>query len=229
MFYNMSSIKYIYEAYDKNKLSRREYFINGVLTFVNDPLPKDVNLNAVKKRVESVVPKRLFHNLDYIYIGDFPELKLRDVQSAYLRGAIYISNEDQTEQKLFESIIHELAHSIETTFGGKIYEDDEIASEFVGKRKKLRTILKNQGYEFKDSTVFLRIEYNVEFDKFLYSEVGYDLLNQLTVGLFVSPYGATSLREYFANGFEAYYLGDGEYLEKVSPKLSYKIKQLTSK
>jgi len=220
---------YIFESHKKALKSRKEYFINGVLLFVNDPLPEDVDLLNVKKRIEKAVPKNLFHNLDYIFIGDFPELKLRDVESVYLRGAIYITHENQTEDSIYKSIIHELAHSIETTFGGKIYEDNNVAAEFVGKRKQLRSILKTHGYEFEDPSVFIRIEYNPQFDKFLYQEVGYDLLNQLCVGLFVSPYAATSLREYFANGFEHYYLDDADYLKKTSPRLFSKIYHLTNK
>ena len=110
-----------------------------------------------------------------------------------------------------------------------MYDDNEIAAEFVGKRKQLRTILKTNGHELKDPMLFIRTEYNPEFDNFLYDDVGYDKLNILSVGLFVSPYGATSLREYFANGFEHFYLHDPTYLEKVSPKLYKKIYALTSK
>jgi len=223
------SIKYIVESNKNFMKNRKEYFINGVLLFVNDPLPEGVDINLVKKRIEKKVPKRLFQNLDYIYVGDFPELKLRDVQSAYMRGAIYITNEEQTNESLYNSIIHEIAHSIESTFGPKIYSDNRVAEEFILKRKKLKIILKSEGHEFEDPEVFLRIEYNPEFDSFLYKNVGYEKLNQLCVGLFASPYGATSLREYFANGFEHFYLGDREYLQKICPKLYSKILNLTSK
>jgi hypothetical protein len=58
--------------------------------------------------------------------------------------------------------------------------------------------------------------------------VGYDRLNVITVGLFVSPYAATSLSEYFANGFENYFSGESAYVRKISPKLYSKIKYLTS-
>jgi|688.fasta_scaffold136833_3 hypothetical protein len=225
----MSNVKAILESYNKMKKARKEFFINGVLFFVSDPLPDGVEPLAVKKRIEKKIPKRLFQNLDYIFVGDFPELKLRDVQSVYMRGAIYINHENQTEDGLYKAIIHELAHSIETTFGSKIYEDNEVAAEFVGKRKQLRSILKTQGHELKDPTIFIRAEYNPEFDNFLYKEVGYDKLNQLCTGLFASPYGATSLREYFANGFEHFFLNDPEYLSKISPKLYSKILSLTSK
>ena len=52
---------------------------------------------------------------------------------------------------------------------------------------------------------FLNPEYSLDFDEFLYKEIGYANLATTTMGLFYSPYGATSLREYFATGFEAYY------------------------
>jgi hypothetical protein len=221
----MTTVKYLAKS-SKNK---KEYFVNGVLLFLNDDLPESVDINAVKKKLEKTIPKRMFHNVDYIYVGDFPELKTRDVQSAYMRGAIYITNEIETNEMLYKSIVHEIAHSVETTFASKIYEDNEVAAEFVGKRKKLRSILKTQGHELEDPTIFIRTEYNPEFDSFLYKNVGYDKLNQLVVGLFCSPYAATSLREYFANGFEHYYLGDREYLQKTCPKLYSRILSLTSK
>ena len=41
-----------------------------------------------------------------------------------------------------------------------------------------------------------------KIDDFLYKDVGYALLNNLVMGLFPSAYAATSLREYFARGFE---------------------------
>ena len=134
----MSNVKTVIETFNKMKKARKEFFINGVLFFVSDPLPDGVDPINVKKRVEKRIPKKLFSNLDYIFVGDFPELKLRDVQSVYMRGAIYINHENQTEDGLYKAIIHELAHSIETTFGSKIYEDNEVAAEFVGKRKQLR-------------------------------------------------------------------------------------------
>ena len=61
---------------------------------------------------------------------------------------------------------------------------------------------------------------------FLYADVGYPLLTSLTMGLFISPYAATSLREYFARGFEEYYIGDRKYLTNISPVLYNKIEYL---
>ena len=66
-------------------------------------------------------------------------------------------------------------------------------------------------------------EYNKTFDKFLSDEVGYPTLLNLTMGLFVSPYAATSIQEYFANGFEKYFLDEPRHVWSISPVLYEKI------
>ena len=72
----------------------------------------------------------------------------------------------------------------------------------------------------------MNTEYNETFDNFLYKEVGYSKLGSAVMGLFVSPYAATSLEEYWAVGFEDYFVGDREYLKKISPQLFNKIKEI---
>lgn len=215
--------------YFKNKQPRKkEYFLHGqILLLINDALPSDVNVTLVKKKIEKNIPKKLFNNLDYIYIGQFDELKIRNVQSAYLRGAIFITNEGQTEDSLYAAIVHELAHCIEEYHREDIYGDDEISAEFISKRKKLRTILKQENLIYPDSIAYIRTEYNNNFDNFFYETVGYDKLNQLIVNLFASPYAVTSLREYFANGVEHFFLFDREYLKNICPQLYKKIVTLT--
>jgi hypothetical protein len=51
-------------------------------------------------------------------------------------------------------------------------------------------------------------------------------MRMATAGIFIRPYAAISLREYFATGFEAYYLGNKIHLEKISPMLYDKINEL---
>jgi len=46
------------------------------------------------------------------------------------------------------------------------------------------------------------------------------------MGLFVSPYGATSIQEYFANGFEKYYLDNPGRVRIISPVLYEKITEI---
>ena len=45
----------------------------------------------------------------------------------------------------------------------------------------------------------------------------------MTVNLFCSPYGATSIREYFANGFEFYFVKNRKLVKTVSPQLYKKL------
>ena len=65
-------------------------------------------------------------------------------------------------------------------------------------------------------------------DDYLYQVVGYDRLNFIvsSYGLFASPYAATSLQEYFANGFEHFFLDDRKNLKECCPELYKKIEEL---
>ena len=74
---------------------------------------------------------------------------------------------------------------------------------------------------------FQDVEYSEGFDDFLHKQVGYDKLSSIMQGIFVSPYAATSLREYFATMFTEYYLdSDHTFLKKISPELYEKISML---
>ena len=77
-----------------------------------------------------------------------------------------------------------------------------------------------------DLVYFQNSDYNEEFDEYLYTQIGYPALGAFVNGLFYSPYAATSLREYFARGFEEYYIGDRKYLTKISPMVYNKVKYL---
>ena len=60
-------------------------------------------------------------------------------------------------------------------------------------------------------------------DDFLYKEVGYETLWKVINGLFISPYAATSLEEYFCKGMEEYFLGKSSLLKSISPQLFKKL------
>lgn len=65
-------------------------------------------------------------------------------------------------------------------------------------------------------------------DHNLLTEVGYDRLNFImnSYNIFTSAYPATSLREYFASGFEYYFLEEPTYLSEICPTLFEKIEEL---
>jgi hypothetical protein len=225
----MGSIEYIKSSANKAKKNNREYYLfNDIPVMIKDFISNDeINLSNVLKRIEQNIPKNLFSNLDAVYVGEFPELDAKNVESVYMDGAIYLSNKQIDEENLYKSIIHELAHNLEEYFQEDIYGDEKIISEFISKRKSLRSILESNKL-FCNHVLYLKLEFDEEFDNFLYKTVGYDKLALLTTNIFLSPYAATSLREYFSNGFEHYFSDiRPEYFNKLCPKLYFKISSLT--
>ena len=142
-------------------------------------------------------------------------------------GAVYVTNAQTNNDDMIDDIVHEIAHSVETLFRPQLYLDAAIKKEFLGKRKRMLDILEQEGYNI-GAHDFLASSFSLEFDQFLFSEVGYPALTMLVMGLFVSPYGSTSLDEYFANGFEKYLMNydNRKYIQKISPALHGKIEQI---
>ena len=136
--------------------------------------------------------------------------------------------EKDDNDDLIDDIIHEVAHAVEERYGQFLYSDEKIKNEFLLKRSRLKRILEDQGYDISNLD-FFETEYDEEFDLFLYKEVGYDALRLLVVDLFTAAYSATSLREYFARGFEEYYLGNLLYLKDISPYIYKKLSLLNEK
>jgi Mlc titration factor MtfA (ptsG expression regulator) len=68
-------------------------------------------------------------------------------------------------------------------------------------------------------------EYNEELDLYMYQKIGYDKLSTILAGVFINPYAATSLREYFATGFTEYFTHPEAhaFLKKISPQLFKKL------
>jgi len=215
-------------SYIKNSLneSSQKSLINNIYTFIKDPLPEEFDLEHVLQVVRDTVPEHLVYGLESIYIGQFEELTSKDMNAVYKDGAIYATNEQSNEDDLIEDIVHEIAHLVEERLGEQIYDDRSIVDEFLGKRQRFREIMKSEGHDIP-SEYYYDLEYDKKFDEFLYKTVGYEKLTYLTMGLFVSPYGATSLREYFANAFQHYFLGEINYVKKISPSVFQKIESLT--
>jgi hypothetical protein len=195
-----------------------EYVVFGkVPVFEQVSLPEHIDILEILKKLDRTIPAHLVEDLDVIYIGDFDFLGERDLNAMYQDGAIYVSAQQDDEDDLIDDIVHEIAHCVEETYTDQVYGDGDIEDEFLIKRKKLLDILRREGYNVSLGD-FLEIEYSKEFDEFLYIEVGYPVLAGLTMGLFVSPYGATSLREYFANAFEEMFAKrNPDVVRKISP------------
>ena len=128
---------------------------------------------------------------------------------------------------MLDDIVHEYSHALEEKYATEIYFDGAIKNEFLTKRKKLKTILQANQYDISGYN-FEETKYDLKLDKLLLNVVGYEKFENLTNhGLFINPYAATSLREYFATGFEEYTLGDHQELEVISPNLYNKLKEIS--
>jgi len=202
---------------------RKEHLLfNKVPVMVQTKTSYDVG--EVIKGVQSNIPQVLVSDLDYIIISDSEHLKQRDLDSVYLDGVIYLSGDIDGNKEAILTVVHEIAHSTEEVFP-QIYEDESIEAEFLGKRTKLYQILASHNVDMSGLD-FLNAEYSEKFDDFLYLVVGYPLLRNLSSGLFLSPYAATSIREYFADAFEEYFMRDPKGVKLISPAVYFKIEQL---
>ena len=215
----------IRESVEKSKNQRKEYIIfNRILVHLLQPTI--ISFTEVVEQIEEKVPQHMFDEIDEIFVGSFEENDSRALEAHYESGAIYITNDMVTANDYVESIIHETAHSIEQARGFEIYGDQKVQEEFLGKRMTLKRTLDANGYDV--GADFADIEYSEDFDLYLYKEVGYDEIGNLTSGLFYSPYAATSVNEYFANGLENFFLGNREYLKRISPQVTKKIWEIVS-
>lgn len=223
----MSTEFFIKKSNEKFLAEKKEYqLFNKHFIIIAKPLPKEINIVNVIKKIEKYLPFQLANNLNNIFVGNYEILDEREVESIYINHDIYISNNQSSEELMTSTIVHEIAHSLEEKYGEQIYGDSEVIDEFIAKRKKLASMFKEQNIDFNIRQM-INTSFDPDLDNFFYKEVGYDRLNRLTSGLFISPYACTSIREYFSNGFECYFLSDRDYLQKISPKLCRKINVLT--
>jgi hypothetical protein len=152
--------KYVLESYNRYIESRKEYYLNRVPVYIINPLPSDIDLEHVLEEIASSVPNSFIDLIEGIYIGQFPELKNREIQAMLKDGAIYLSNfEDEvdvTEDVIIDDIIHEIAHSIEDEYHSLLYYYGIVEKEYIGNKKRLMDTLEAEGEEF-DKYLFFSV------------------------------------------------------------------------
>jgi hypothetical protein len=210
-------MSWISESAKKGRKLKDMFNLSGVDVFIKDRTPDMVNDDFVFNYISARIPFHLTTGIDVIYVGQFPEMSEREINAFYEDGAIYVTNDQDEEMDMIDDIIHELAHAVEVNNQELIYSSGKLQREFKIKRTSLANLL-DEMYDLpQDFTT--DIEYNRQIDDFLYKTIGYDILNQMVVNIFVSGYAATSVSEYFARGFEEYFIGDKDSLQKMSPVL----------
>tara|TARA_Y100000591_G_scaffold331083_1_gene363897 strand:- start:881 stop:1552 length:672 start_codon:yes stop_codon:yes gene_type:complete len=218
-------MNWLEESIKRSKKLKDHYMLRGIDIYVKDQLPQDIDVDFVIKYVAKRLPDHVLSNIDIIYIGHFQDLIDRDINALWQNGAIYITNDQDNEMDMIDDLIHEIAHSNEKQFERIIYEDGKLEKEFLYRRKKIAQILVEKGYGVPTGFIY-DISYNKDIDDFLYEKVTYDVLWQIIPGIFPSPYAVTSIREYWAKGFEQFYMGNGADLKETSPVLFSKLMQL---
>ena len=218
-------MNWLEKSIEESKKLRTHYKMKNIDIYIKDMLPNNINPDVVFTYISKRIPAHLLSRIDIIYVGQFDIFKEKDVNAVYDDGAIYISNEQADINDMIDDIIHEIAHSVEEKYYDDIYGDQSIKKEFLGKRQRLYMELLTNDYKPYNKIRNTYI-YDEEIDMYFYKTVGYEKMWYLVGGLFLSPYAATSLREYFAIGFEYYYLKDRSQLKKECPFLYNKLSEL---
>jgi len=218
---------YIQESAMRAQRGSKEQYLYSVPVYLLQDLPENIDIKKVLKTIESAIPQVFFQGVEVIYVGHIKEFEDREINALYRDGAIYTTNAQSNDEDMIDDIVHETAHSVEKTFYNELYADEKIENEFLGKREKFYEILKAHKHPVSRAHC-LSSDYVEEFDMYLNEYLGYDLVATLTAGLFLSPYAVTSLREYFANSFETYFLGERRYLQEINPQVFIKIENLVN-
>jgi len=207
------------------KDTTRHFRFGGIVVNQIEPAEEGVDFSPVFIAVEEKFPSHYFSKLEGVEIAHRAEFDDRNISALYSNNWLFLSNKQEGITDLLDDLVHEMAHHIETIYKEEVYGDNDLASEFLKKRKMLEQELKSEGYWTKEYN-FKNIKYSKGLDTFLYNRVGKNMLRTCTTGVFIRPYASVSLREYFATGFEAYYMGKKEILFKISPVLYNKIENL---
>ena len=192
--------------------------IGNINVFIKDKLINDIDIDTVFSKIDKLLPDHILELVDVVYLGHFDFLTEKSVNATYMDGAIYTSNIQDNEKDLLDDIIHEFSHASEEKYGQFIYDDGNIENEFLLKRSRLKRILSYQKHDIQHLD-FSNIEYDSIFDSVMYKTIGYNALRMLAKNLFLAPYSINSLKEYFARGFEEFYLGNKVYLKSMCPYL----------
>lgn len=215
----------IVQKLKKQQQNRLDFYTPyGLHIYFKDKLiDQSIDVDRVVAKFESIMPKHLLPCIEMIIFGDFEEFYERGINAFYDSNTIFISNVQDDELDILDDLIHELSHGVEEQYGYQIYGDQKLHNEFLNKRMHLYKILWEMDYKAPKS-FFQDVEFSREFDDFLHKTVGYNVLGTALSGLFINPYAATSLREYFATGFTDFYMNSNhKYLKNVSPVLYEKI------
>lgn len=214
--------------YIANKHKNNNHFsYNGISILIKDQLKYELDFDELYGALDDI-PPQYFKEIDYIMFGQFDFLNSRRFNASYYDGAIYVSNLQENNSTVIDDIVHEVGHAVEEKYRNFLFSDGSIESEFLKKRAMLKSELKKSGFSYVPSGID-KSDYDHVLDQYFYDTIGYPVLTSITQNIYYSPYASTSISEYFANGFEAFYYHRDIYLKTVSPILFTKLESLEEK
>ena len=223
------SKSYIKSSNSKVMKERKEFSLFGTINvFIKDPLPEGVDMTNVIMDLEDTIPPHLLYEVETVLVGQFKDLNDRGIRAAYMDGGIYVTNQQPSDEQLFEDIVHEVAHSVEKMFDYDLYADGKLETEYLGKRKRFVDLMVADGVRIPNRLRY-ETEYSKVFDEFLHYDLGYDRAINYAMGLFISPYASVSVSEYFATGFEMFFVeADSTQIKETSPELFNKLNNISN-
>lgn len=198
---------------------------NNVSLVITSKLSSNVDLEYVLNFLRTKIHQKFWNCVDGVYVAELPDFKRRNINAIFKDDVVYVTGKQDSSEDFLDDIVHELGHGIEEKYRDLIYGDGHLENDFLQKRVKVyNKYFKKSGLDNKKLyNLFIHPEYSKELDDFFYRDIGYDKLRNMTNDLFMTPYGITSLREYWANTFENFVLGQKERAKEICPKVCQKI------
>ncbi len=222
----MSGLKEYLKERNASSIVRTPMALHGVEVRVgNEGRLSAPELKFLFYKIKDMIAPMAVSHVKQIKVSTFPSMKKEDYKSYYKDGIMYLSSDVDYIEEMMMNFFHELAHSFEKPHYDKIYGDGLLEIEFRNKRQKLKNVITMYEGGMTPPFDFSQINYNKELDHYLANTIGYDKLWQYCNGIFTNPYAATSLREYFASGFENYVKNNSETLDRFCPVLYNKVRQ----
>jgi hypothetical protein len=225
----------IIENFNMHDFNKKEWYIyNKILIYIKNNLKLSINMNYVIEIIENIIPKHIFNNnIDTIFIGEFQELKNKNLDVIYKEKSIYISNTKQyTNESLIYCILLGVGYSLLYSQKDYLFKDNIIQIEFLKKRVQLSNILK---YYVEKGILEYEKLISIDYYRMLESVVVHlleslprdkNILNALNE-IYITNFGMFSIENYVIDGYvELLYTKDLSKFKRVYPELFLKLDKL---
>lgn len=219
---------YIKYKNDNSKMGNIYQIFDNLCLNIVHSIPKHIDIRFITNFIKNHVPQNFFNNVDGIYVVQLKEFDERSINAIFKDNTIYVTPNQSNEEDMIDDIVHELAHAIEKQYDNFLFSDMTIEREFLNKRRTFYHRLPKDSLTSDKSFYqsFMEPQFSNEMDMYFYKDLGYENVEKIGGDLFCSPYAITALREYWANCFEIYVLGDKEVVRKKCPTVFHKIENL---